>query len=147
MKPVPILMADDDPLDQLLTKEAFEEAKAVNPLYFVDNGVELMRYLRREPPYTNEVEYPMPGLILLDLNMPKMDGRECLTEIQKDPRLRFLPIIVMTTSNREEEVLKSYQLGANSYIAKPVDFEKLVAQVKAFHAYWCSVVELPSGKQ
>ncbi|MDP4548097.1 response regulator [Marinobacter sp. MDS2] len=147
MKPVPILMADDDPLDQLLTKEAFEEAKAVNPLYFVENGVALMRYLRREPPYSNEVEYPMPGLILLDLNMPKMDGRECLAEIRQDPSLRFLPVIVMTTSNREEEVLNSYQLGANSYIAKPVDFEKLVAQVKAFNAYWCSVVELPSGKQ
>ncbi|MEO9700640.1 response regulator, partial [Marinobacter alexandrii] len=87
----------------------------------------------------------VPGLILLDLNMPKKDGRECLAEIRVDPQLRHLPIIVMTTSSREEEVFSSYDLGANSYITKPVDFEKLVIQVKALSAYWCSIVELPSG--
>lgn len=145
MKAVPVLMADDDPVDQVLTKEAFEEANALSPLFFVDDGVELMKYLRREPPYTDESCYPLPGLILLDLNMPKKDGRECLAEIRGDPELRHLPVIVMTTSSREEEVLSSYELGANSYITKPVDFETLVSQVKAVTAYWCSVVELPSG--
>ena len=145
MKIVPVLMADDDPVDQVLTREAFEEAKALNPLFFVDDGVELMRYLRREPPYTEEACYPRPGLVLLDLNMPLKDGRECLAEIRKDPELRHLPVIVMTTSNREEEVFTSYELGANSYITKPVDFQKLVDQVKALNAYWCSIVELPSG--
>ena len=145
MKTVPVLMADDDPVDQVLTKEAFEEAKALSPLFFVDDGVELMKYLRREPPYTDESRYPSPGLILLDLNMPKKDGRECLAEIRGDPALRHLPVIVMTTSSRKEEVLSSYDLGANSYITKPVDFEKLVTQVKALIAYWCSIVELPSG--
>ncbi|MGF2735487.1 response regulator [Marinobacter sp. DUT-1] len=143
MKPVPILMADDDPLDQLLTKEAFDEAKALNPLYFVENGVELMRYLRRERPYDDTQQYPTPGIILLDLNMPKKDGRECLREIRSDARLQHLPVIIMTTSSREEEVFHSYDLGANSYITKPVDFEKLVAQIKAFNNYWCSIVELP----
>ena len=145
MKIVPVLMADDDPVDQVLTMEAFEEARALNPLIFVDDGAELMKYLRREPPYTDEVRYPLPGLILLDLNMPKKDGKECLAEIRSDPQLKHLPVIVMTTSNREEEVFSSYNLGANSYITKPVDFEKLVAHVKALNAYWCSIVELPSG--
>lgn len=145
MKTVPVLMADDDPVDQVLTKEAFEEASARTPLFFVNDGAELMKYLRREPPYTDESRYPVPGLILLDLNMPKKDGRECLAEIRVDPQLRHLPIIVMTTSSREEEVFSSYDLGANSYITKPVDFEKLVIQVKALSAYWCSIVELPSG--
>ncbi|WP_203298838.1 response regulator [Marinobacter sediminum] len=145
MKIVPVLMADDDSVDQLLTKEAFEEAKALNPLFFVNDGVELMKYLRREPPYTDESRYPMPGLILLDLNMPKKDGRECLAEIRADPQFRHLPVIVMTTSSREEEVFSSYDLGANSFITKPVEFEKLVTQVKALNAYWCSIVELPNG--
>ncbi|KEF30188.1 Two-component system response regulator [Marinobacter nitratireducens] len=143
MRVVPILMADDDPLDQLLTKEAFQEAKSLNPIYFVSNGVELMQYLRREPPYNDETAYPWPGLVLLDLNMPKMGGRECLEQIRKDPELQHLPVVIMTTSNREEEIFKSYDLGANSYITKPVDFEKLVAQVGALSAYWCSIVELP----
>lgn len=143
MKPISILMVDDDPLDQLLTKEAFEAAKALNPLFFLDNGVELMQYLRREHPFQDEARYPWPDLILLDLNMPKKDGRACLKEIREDPALSHLPIVVMTTSNREEEVFKSYALGANSYITKPVDFEKLVAQVRAFSSYWCSIVELP----
>ncbi|MCG7200757.1 response regulator [Marinobacter pelagius] len=143
MKPVTILMADDDPLDQLLTREAFEEAKALNPLYFVENGLELMRYLRRESPYEDKERYPTPGIVLLDLNMPKKDGRECLREIRSDPELQHLPVVVMTTSSREEEVFQSYDLGANSYITKPVDFEKLVAQIQAFNTYWCSIVELP----
>lgn len=146
MKVIPILMVDDDPLDQLLTKEAFEAAKVLNPLYFVDNGVELMRYLRRQAPYDDIEAYPWPGLILLDLNMPKMDGRECLKEIRADSQLCHLPVIVMTTSNREEEVFRSYDMGANSYITKPVDFEQLVAQVRVFSSYWCSIVELPDGE-
>ncbi len=145
MRTVSILMADDDPQDQFLTQEAFQEAKSLNPLYFVNDGVELMKYLRRQSPYEDEDEYPWPDLILLDLNMPKMGGRECLEAIRADPELHHLPVIIMTTSNREEEILKSYDLGANSYITKPVDFEKLVAQMRVFSAYWCSIVELPDG--
>lgn len=144
MEPIPILMVDDDPLDQLLTKEAFEAAKALNPLFFVNNGVELMKYLRREPPFDDELKHPFPKLILLDLNMPKKDGRECLREIREDVSLRHLAVIVMTTSDREEEVLRSYQLGANSYISKPIEFEELVSQVRTLNSYWCSIVELPN---
>ncbi|MGF2686178.1 response regulator [Marinobacter sp. DUT-3] len=142
MRPITILMADDDPLDRMLTQEAFLESRSINPLYFVENGEELLKYLRRDPPYT-PTEHPFPDLILLDLNMPKKDGRDCLIEIKNDPELRHLPIIVLTTSNREEEVFRSYNLGASSFISKPVDFEKLVSQIKVFNSYWCSIVELP----
>lgn len=142
MRPITILMADDDPLDRMLTQEAFLESKSINPLYFVENGEELLNYLLRVPPYNAE-EHPFPDLILLDLNMPKKDGRDCLIEIKSNPGLKHIPIIVLTTSNREEEVFRSYDLGASSFISKPVDFEKLVGQIKIFNSYWCSIVELP----
>ncbi|MDV3504938.1 response regulator [Marinobacter sp. M-5] len=146
MRPITILMADDDPLDRMLTQEAFEESKSINPLYFVENGEELLKYLRRHPPYNAE-EHPFPDLILLDLNMPKMDGRDCLVAIKKDPTLKHVPVIVLTTSNREEEVFRSYDLGASSFISKPVDFEKLVSQIRIFNSYWCSIVELPDASE
>ncbi|WP_264754025.1 response regulator [Marinobacter sp. LQ44] len=138
-------MADDDPEDRELTKEAFRESKSVNPLYFVENGEELMNYLYRTHPY-NDKDHPFPDLILLDLNMPKLDGQECLKRIKKDPELRHIPILVLTTSNREEEVFRSYDLGASSFITKPVDFEKLISEVKVINNYWCSIVELPNAK-
>ncbi|MFE8070077.1 response regulator [Marinobacteraceae bacterium S3BR75-40.1] len=140
---VPILMAEDDAMDRMLTKEALEESRLANPIYFVEDGEQLMRYLRREPPYTDPTEYPYPGVILLDLNMPKMDGRACLRAIRKDPNLKHLPVIVMTTSTQEEEVFRSYGLGANSFICKPIEFEKLVDVMRSFGKYWFTIVDLP----
>jgi two-component system response regulator len=144
---IPLLMADDDPQDRLLTEEAFREARLTNPLYFVEDGDQLMRYLRHQPPYDDVNAYPKPGLILLDLNMPKKDGRTCLREIHASPTLRRIPVVVMTTSKEEEEVLNSYDLGANSYICKPVRFDELVNLLKSFTNYWFSIVELPHARQ
>ena len=143
-KPITILMADDDPDDQLLTKDAFEECKLANDLRFVNDGEELMDYLCRKGDFKNPEDSPRPGLILLDLNMPRKDGREALGEIKSDPDLRRIPIVVLTTSKAEEDILKSYDLGVNSFIVKPVSFEKLVEVVKALGKYWIQIVELPT---
>ncbi|MDX1457062.1 MAG: response regulator [Marinobacter sp.] len=145
MNDVPILMAEDDALDRILTEEAFRESGLRNPLYFVEDGEELMAYLRRQPPYDDEQRYPMPGIILLDLNMPRLDGRGCLRAIRKDPNLNHLPVVVLTTSTEQAEVVRSYDLGANSFMSKSVDFEAFVRQIRAFGEYWCSVVELPNA--
>mgnify|MGYP006276318705 CR=1 FL=1 len=143
---IPILMAEDDAEDQLLAREALREARLMNPLYCVDDGEQLMRYLRREPPYDNGEGWPYPGVVLLDLNMPRKDGRTCLSEIKRDPNLKHLPVIVLTTSQEEEEVLRSYDLGANSYITKPVDFNQLVRIMSSLGKYWFSIVELPNAE-
>ena len=142
MKPdfVHILLADDDPDDRLLTTEAFAEARLVNQLHHVDDGVELLKFLHRRPPYT---QAPRPGLILLDLNMPRMDGRQALAEIKNDPDLAHIPVVVLTTSAEEEDILRSYGLGANSYITKPVTFDGLVHAVGVLGQYWFSLVDLP----
>lgn len=137
---VDILLADDDPDDRLLTSEAFTEARLANQLHEVEDGVELMRFLRRQPPYTDA---PRPGLILLDLNMPRKDGREALSEIKHDPQLSNIPVVVLTTSAEEEDILGSYGLGANSYITKPVTFEGLVRAIGVLGQYWFSLVDLP----
>jgi len=142
-KPITILMADDDPDDQLLTKDAFEECKLANDLRFVNDGEELMDYLCRKGDFKNPEDSPRPGLILLDLNMPRKDGREALEEIKSDPDLRRIPIVVLTTSKAEEDILKSYDLGVNSFIVKPVSFEGLVEVVKTLGKYWFEIVELP----
>jgi len=142
-KPITILMADDDPDDQLLTKDAFEECKLANDLRFVNDGEELMDYLCRKGDFKNPEDSPRPGLILLDLNMPRKDGREALEEIKSDPDLRRIPIVVLTTSKAEEDILKSYDLGINSFIVKPVSFEGLVEVVKTLGKYWFEIVELP----
>ena len=142
-KPITILMADDDPDDQLLTKDAFEECKLANDLRFVNDGEELMDYLCRKGDFKNPEDSPRPGLILLDLNMPRKDGREALEEIKSDPDLRRIPIVVLTTSKAEEDILKSYDLGVNSFIVKPVSFEGLLEVVKALGKYWIQIVELP----
>ena len=142
-KPITILMADDDPDDQLLTKDAFEECKLANDLRFVNDGEELMDYLCRKGDFKNPEDSPRPGLILLDLNMPRKDGREALGEIKSDPDLRRIPIVVLTTSKAEEDILKSYDLGVNSFIVKPVSFEGLLEVVKALGKYWIQIVELP----
>lgn len=142
--PITILMAEDDPDDRLLTKEALSESQLANELYFVEDGIELLDYLYQRGAYTDPQCAPRPGLILLDLNMPRMDGREALAKIKADPDLRRIPVVVLTTSKAEEDILKSYDLGVGGFITKPVSFEDLVEVVKTIGKYWFQIVELPS---
>jgi two-component system response regulator len=142
-KPITILMADDDPDDRQLTKEAFEESHLANELRFVEDGEELLDYLYRRGKYADPASAPWPGLILLDLNMPRKDGREALREIKKDPRFRSIRVVIMTTSKAEEDVVRSYDLSAASYITKPVTFERLVEVIRTLGKYWLEIVELP----
>ncbi len=142
-KPITILMADDDADDRQMTKEAFEESRLANDLRFVENGVELMDYLQRRGKYADPATSPRPGLILLDLNMPKKDGREALREIKADPSLKSIRIVILTTSKAEEDIVRTYDLSAASYIAKPVTFERLVEVVRTLGKYWLEIVELP----
>ncbi len=144
--PITILMAEDDEEDRMLTTEAFEEVKLANDLRFVNDGEELMDYLYRRGRYSNPESSPRPGLILLDLNMPKKDGREALKEIKSDSKLRQIPIVVLTTSKSEEDIFRTYDLGVNSFITKPVSFASLVAIVKTLSEYWFEIVELTSKK-
>ena len=145
-EPIVILMADDDSDDRLLTQRALEASRVVNDLRFVEDGEELMDYLLQRGGYADPDAAPRPGLILLDLNMPRKDGREALAEIKKDPALHRIPVVVMTTSKAEEDVLRSYDLGANSYITKPVTFERLVDLMKTLGTYWIEFVKLPSNQ-
>ncbi|MFZ1071886.1 MAG: response regulator [Verrucomicrobiia bacterium] len=140
---ITILLADDDPDDRQLTRDAFGENRLVNDLHCVEDGEELMDYLRRRGRYTDLEGEPLPGLILLDLNMPRKDGREALKEIKEDPILRRIPIVVLTTSKAEEDILRSYDLGVNSYVTKPVTFKSLVELIKVLGQYWFEVVKLP----
>lgn len=140
---ITILMADDDHDDRMLTKDAMEEARLANSIQFVENGEELFDYLHHRGNYADQIKFPLPGLILLDLNMPKKDGREVLMEIKADPDLRRIPVVVLTTSQAEEDVLRTYDLGANSFITKPVTFESLVHLVTILGKYWFGIVELP----
>lgn len=146
-QPIVILMADDDADDRLLTERALAQSRVVNNLRFVEDGEELMDYLRRCGKYAAPGAAPRPDLILLDLNMPRKDGREALKEIKQDPLLRCLPVIVLTTSKAEEDISRSYNLGANSYIAKPVTFERLVELMKTLGTYWVEFVELPKYEE
>jgi two-component system response regulator len=143
-KPILILMAEDDADDRLLVKEALEESRVLNELRFVEDGEELLDYLRRQGRYAADGASPRPGLVLLDLNMPRKDGREALREIKADPDLRRIPIVVMTTSKAEEDIFRSYDSGASSYITKPVTFERLVELMKTLGQYWIEFVELPN---
>jgi two-component system response regulator len=144
IKPVTILMADDDADDRLMTKEAFEESRLANDLRFVENGVELMDYLCRRGKFADPDSSPRPGLILLDLNMPLKDGREALAEIKADPKLKNIRIVILTTSKAEEDILRTYNLSAASYITKPVTFEGLIDVIKTLGKYWLEIVELPA---
>jgi CheY-like chemotaxis protein len=145
---VVILVADDDPEDCLLIKDAFNEGLLVNGLRFVEDGEELMDYLRHGGKFKDPSSSPRPGIILLDLNMPRKGGREALQEIKSDPELRSIPVVVLTTSKAEEDILQSYKLGANSYITKPVTFTGLVNAIKGLGKYWLEIVELPpEGKE
>ena len=141
--PILVLVADDDPEDRMLIEDAFEESRLANPLEFVVDGEDLLDYLHRRNGYSDPSSSPRPGLILLDLNMPRKDGREALKEIKSDPDLRQIPIVVMTTSKAEEDILRTYDLGVNSFITKPVTFEGLVEVVKMLGRYWFQIVELP----
>lgn len=142
--PLTILMADDDEEDRELTHDALTSADLPNQMRFVADGQELMDYLRAEGRYAHAgSDAPRPGIILLDLNMPKKDGREALEEIKADPSLRKIPVVVLTTSRDEEDVIRSYDLGVSSFITKPVTFGSLVEVMGAWGRYWFEIVELP----
>ena len=142
-KTITILVAEDDEDDRLLMQEALEENRLANDLHFVGDGEELMDYLLHRGIYHDPQKAPRPSLILLDLNMPRKDGREALKEIKADPELRQIPIVVLTTSKAEEDILRTYDLGVSSFIAKPVVFESMVQIMKMLGTYWFEIVELP----
>ncbi len=141
--PITILMADDDEDDIMFAHKALTECRLANDFHAVRNGEELLDYLYRRGQYQKLTDSPRPGLILLDLNMPLMDGREALKEIKSDPNLRSIPIVVLTTSSAEEDIYKTYNLGANSFITKPVTFNGLVEIMCQLGRYWFEIVELP----
>ena len=138
-----ILMADDDADDRMMTKDAFDESLVKNPLHFVEDGEELLDYLYRRGKYQHLNGTALPGLILLDLNMPRKDGRQVLEEIKKDSTLSHIPVVVLTTSKQEEDILRTYQLGCSGFIAKPVRFEGLLDIVQSLRRYWIEIVEFP----
>jgi CheY-like chemotaxis protein len=145
-RPITILLADDDDDDRELTRDALQDSRLANEMRFAVDGQDLMDYLRRDGIYADpSVDAPRPGLILLDLNMPKKDGREALAEIKADPVLRQIPIVVLTTSKAEEDVMRSYDLGCNSFITKPVTFGGLVEVMRTWTRYWFEIVELPES--
>lgn len=141
---VDILLIEDNPVDVMMTREALADNKVLNPLKVAEDGVVAMQYLRREGPYA-DVE--MPGLIILDLNLPRKNGREVLQEIKEDPELKRIPIVVLTTSKSEEDILNSYELHANCYISKPVDFNKFLEVIRILNSFWFCVVTLPHEKR
>lgn len=139
-----ILLADDDADDRLLAEDALKESRLLNPFMTVEDGEELLEYLRAQGKYAHLADQPLPGLILLDLNMPRKDGREALKEIKSDEKLRHIPIVVLTTSKAEEDIFRSYNLGVNSFITKPVTFESLVDLMTGLRKYWFEIVSLPN---
>ena len=141
---ISILIADDDADDRMLIDDAFRESRLSNPLKFVENGEELLHYLRGQGKFAGRNMDDMPKLILLDLNMPKMDGRTALKHLKADPELRRIPVVVLTTSKAEEDILRTYDLGVSSFITKPVTFQGLVDVVRALNTYWIQIVELPA---
>ena len=141
--PIEILLVEDNPGDVRLTKEALKEGKVYSNLHTVKDGVEAMEYLRREGRFK---EAPRPDIILLDLNLPRKDGREVLEEIKSDEKLKRIPVVVLTTSKAEEDVLRTYNLHANCYVTKPVDLEKFIVVIKSIDAFWLTVATLPNGQ-
>jgi CheY-like chemotaxis protein len=141
--PVRIVVADDDADDRMMIKDAFEESKLSNPVDFVEDGIQLLEYLNREGKFAHLKGQPYPGFILLDLNMPRMDGRTVLKEIRASEQLHRIPIVILTTSKAEQDIIKTYNLGVNSFICKPVSFDKLVDIVKTVGHYWIEIVALP----
>jgi CheY-like chemotaxis protein len=143
---VTILLADDDEDDRLMTRDALREARLRNDLRFVNDGVELLDYLHRRGDFAPPADAPRPGIILLDLNMPRMDGREALQAIKGHPELRSIPVVVLTTSKAEEDVFRTYDLGVNSFITKPVTFLALVEVMHVLSRYWLEIVDLPERR-
>ncbi len=141
--PVVILLAEDDPDDRMLTIRALQKSRLSNEVRFVEDGEELMAYLRREGVYAKKGAAPRPGLILLDLNMPRMDGREALQEIKSDAELRRIPVVVLTTSHAEQDIVESYDLGVNAFVTKPVTFDDLVQAMTVLDNFWFQLVRLP----
>ncbi|MFL6124378.1 response regulator [Actinophytocola sp.] len=137
---VDVLLVEDDDGDVLMTREAFEHHKIRNNLHVVQDGEEALQFLRREGPYADA---PRPGLILLDLNLPRRDGREVLAELKADPELRVIPVVVLTTSEAEEDILRSYSLHANAYVSKPVDFDRFIDVIRQIDDFFVTVVKLP----
>jgi CheY-like chemotaxis protein len=140
LAPIDILLVEDDPGDVLMTREAFEHHKIRNNLHVASDGVEALRFVRREAPFEDA---PRPGLILLDLNLPRMDGREVLAELKANPDLRSIPVVVLTTSEAEEDIVHSYDLHANAYVTKPVDFDRFIEVVRQIDDFFVTVVKLP----
>ena len=140
---VSILLIEDDEEDRWATKRAFEKSRLNNRLFAVDDGKEALDFLHNRGEYEDKIQSPRPDLILLDLNLPVMDGRAVLSEIKSDPLLRQIPVVILTTSKQEEDILRSYDLGVNSYISKPVDFEKFVLMAEDMGNYWFELVVLP----
>jgi CheY-like chemotaxis protein len=137
---IDILLVEDDQADVLMTREAFEHHKIRNALHVASDGIEALKFVRNEPPYEGA---PRPGLILLDLNLPKKDGRQVLAELKDSPELRSIPVVVLTTSEAEEDILRSYDLHANAYVTKPVDFNRFVEVVRQIDDFWMTVAKLP----
>ena len=138
--PIEILLIEDNPADIRLTQEAFREARLHNTVHVVQDGVSAMAFIRQAAPYQ---QAPRPDLILLDLNLPKKDGREVLREIKADPITRLIPVVVLTTSDDEEDVLRSYDLHANAYLVKPIDVLRFIKMIQSLESFWLSVVKLP----
>ncbi len=143
IRPIEILLVEDNEPDVILTQEAFEEARVANNLYVARDGVEAMEFLRREGPFAGS---PRPDVVLLDINMPRKNGLEVLEELKADPELRSIPVIVLTTSQAEEDILRSYQSHASSYVVKPVGFENFFQAIRAFEGYWLSFVRYPTKR-
>lgn len=139
-KPIEILLVEDNPGDVRLTREAFKEGKVLNNLRVVEDGAEAMAFLRQQGKYA---DVPRPDLILLDLNLPKKDGRQVLPEIKNDTNLKRIPVVVLTTSKAEQDILKTYNLHANCYVTKPVDLEQFISVVRFVQHFWLSIVKLP----
>jgi len=140
--PIEVLLVEDNPGDVRLTREALKEGKVRNNLSVVGDGVEALAFLHREGSYSSA---PRPDIILLDLNLPRKDGRQVLAEVKADPELRRIPIVVLTTSKAEEDILKTYELHANCFITKPVDFEHFIKVVQSIESFWLSIVQLPGA--
>jgi CheY-like chemotaxis protein len=144
-RPITIVVADDDEEDRTLTRMALSRSRLTNDIYFCHDGVDLLDYLHRRGRWSEPGAAPRPGVILLDLNMPRMDGREALAQIKADPELRTIPTVVLTSSKAEKDIAASYDLGVNSFITKPVTFTALVEVLEVWSQYWFQIVELPSA--
>jgi len=140
LKPVDVLLVEDDPGDVLMTREAFEFYKIRNPLHVVSDGEQALHFLRRDGAFADA---PRPGLILLDVNLPRVSGLEVLAELKKDPELLHIPVVMLTTSQADEDILRSYQLHANAYVSKPVDFEQFIAAIRQIDDFFMTLVQLP----